>query len=423
VKTTCFWTDDYPRPTDLQVADLPAGADILVIGGGITGLTAARRLARAGIDAAVVDSRMLGDGASAVNGGMAAYGLKVEPKSVIDRYGEDLGRELWSASNAAIGLIERITREESISCDFAQPGSAEFGFTDRDDRVLSEYARWTTRNMEFPIDYVPRNRLPDVVGSTRFSMAITDPISAAVHPAKYTFGLAKAAARSGVPLIENTEVTSVDRKPGGFTVATRRGRIRVGQILVATNGYTGTLFPSIRRGVVPIGSYSIVTEPLPADLAEEILPGNRTAWTSRRFLNYFRRTPDDRILIGGRRNLRTDLDLHASARDLRSRLLEFFPQLGPFETTHVWGGKLGATFDLLPHIGHHDGIWYAMGYGGHGVALGTYLGDEVASLMAGETEHSPFAEIPHPTRWYYRRRPWFLPLGALAFRALDVVGR
>jgi glycine/D-amino acid oxidase-like deaminating enzyme len=423
VKTTSFWTDDYPHPASLPVGELSASTDVLVIGGGITGLTAAHRLARAGVATTVVDSERLGNGASAINAGMAAYGLKLEAETVIRRFGDRLGRSLWDASNQAIDRIEQFVAEEAIDCDFSRSGSVELGFTDRDNRVLAGYARRATEDLAFPIEHLSRDRVGEVVGSDRFSVALTEATSAAVHPAKYTFGLAEAAARAGAVLVERAEVTQVERDGSAFTATTQRGRVRAGRVLVATNGYTGTLFPSIRRGIVPIGSYSIVTEPIPSQLAEEILPGNRTAWTARRFLNYFRRTPDDRILIGGRRNLRTDLDLGDSARDLRSRLLEFFPQLTPFETTHVWGGKLGATFDLLPHIGHEDGVWYAMGYGGHGVALGTYLGADVGMLMAGQIDHSPFAEIPHPTRWYYRRNPWFLPLGAMAFRILDRFGR
>ena len=314
-------------------------------------------------------------------------------------------------------------RSRSRTLGTSRPGSAELGFTSRDDRLLAESARRTTEELGFPIGYVPRNRLREVVGSDRFSMALTDEVSAGVHPAKYTFGLAVAAARAGSRLIEHAEVTGVEPSGGGFTANTTRGRIQAGRILVTTNGYTGTLFPHIRRGIVPIGSYSIVTEPIPTSLAEEILPGNRMVWTSRRFLNYLRRTPDDRILLGGRRNLRADLDPFDSARDLKSRLVDFFPELARYEVAHVWGGKLGATFDLLPHIGRKDGIWSAMGYGGHGVALGTYLGTEVAMLMTGELERSPFADIPHPTRWYYRTRPWFLPIAAAAFRTLDRFGR
>jgi len=261
------------------------------------------------------------------------------------------------------------------------------------------------------------------VGSDLFSIALTDTVSGGLHPARYTFGLACAALRAGATITEHSEVTGVHRDGFGYRILTSRGSFRAAQVLAATNGYTGSLFPNIHRGVVPIGSYSIVTEPLPEHLAKELIPGGHMLWTARRFLNYIRRTPDDRILLGGRRNLRPDLDLHESGRDLHRRLLEIFPQLESYRITHSWGGKLAATFDLLPHIGTNDGIWYAMGYGGHGVALGTYLGIDVAGMMTGELASSPFAEIPSPTRWYYRKRPWFLPFAAWGYRILDRFGR
>jgi glycine/D-amino acid oxidase-like deaminating enzyme len=166
-----------------------------------------------------------------------------------------------------------------------------------------------------------------------------------------------------------------------------------------------------------------VTEPLPAEQAERLIPGNRMLWTSRRLLNYFRRTPDDRILLGGRQNLSVHLDLEDSARRLRRRIVEFFPELATTAITHSWTGRLGVTFDLMPHIGRIDGVWYALGYGGHGVGIGTYLGSEVGGLISGELSRSPFAEIEHPRRWYYRSHPWFLTPAAWGYRALDRLGR
>ncbi len=194
-------------------------------------------------------------------------------------------------------------------------------------------------------------------------------------------------------------------------------------MLVATNGLTGDLVPWLRRRVVPVGSYIAVTEPLPGDLAERLIPGNRMLWTMQRLLTYFRRTPDDRLLLGGRHDLRAGRDLVNSAAKLRTRMVEIFPDLAEVAITHSWGGTIGVTFDLLPHIGRMGDVWYALGYSGHGVALATYLGDEVAGRITGETDASPFETLPHPTKWYYRRHPWFLPAAAAWYGVLDRLGR
>lgn len=420
VRTVPFWTDDYSDT--LPISALPASADVAVIGAGITGLNAARELARAGVATAVLDMLPVGEGASGINGGMTIYGVKPPVEPLLREFG-DLGLRLWQASVDAIDRVERIVASESIDCAFKRHGAGELGFTERDVRHLSEQASWTTEHLGLPVDVATGAGVRNVVDSGLFSIALTDTVSGGLHPARYTFGLARAALRAGASITDRTEVTGAVREGAGYRVDTTSGSLRVERLLVATNGYTGSLLPKIRRGVVPIGSYSIVTEPLPRDLADRLIPGGHMLWTARRFLNYFRRTPDDRILLGGRRNLRPDLDLRASGRDLHRRLLEIFPQLEQYEITHSWGGKLAATFDLLPHIGSRDGIWYALGYGGHGVALGTYLGVDVAGMMTGRLEASPFAQIPHPTKWYYRSRPWFLPFAAWGYRMLDLVGR
>ncbi|HEY5890698.1 MAG TPA: FAD-binding oxidoreductase, partial [Acidimicrobiia bacterium] len=177
-----------------------------------------------------------------------------------------------------------------------------------------------------------------------------------------------------------------------------------------------------RKKVVSIGSYIIVTEPLPETEAAAVFPKNAMTYTKRRLLHYMRRTPDDRILIGGRRNLKTGLPLPESASDLRAALIRYFPQLGGKAITHVWGGKLAVPFDLTPHIGQIDGVWYAMGYAGHGVGLSTQLGHDLAGMLLGEDATSPFARIPHNGRFYYQGRPWFLSPASLLYRTLDKVG-
>ncbi|MBN2113395.1 MAG: FAD-binding oxidoreductase [Acidimicrobiia bacterium] len=417
-----LWTQVAPPPP-LGTDALPASADVAVIGAGVTGLAAARRLADAGRAVVVLEAARLGEGASAVNGGMAAYGLKISTRKAMARYGEPLGRELWQASLSAVDLLERIVQEEGIDCNYSRSGGASLGFNQRDRRGFAATAEWVQANLGFPLQVIAGDEMGSVVGSDRFAAALVDGFTAGCDPARYLYGLAAAAVRRGAALAEQAPVITLERHASGFTIETGRGRLRAGEVLLATNGYTGEWLPALRRRVIPIGSYIVTTEPLPAETAARLIPEGRMLWTSRRFLHYFRLTPDRRLLMGGRQNLSTDLDLAESARVLRATIGSFFPELAEAAITHSWTGKLGATFDQLPHIGRLDGKWYALGYTGHGLALGTHLGHEVGGLITGEVERSPFAEIPHPTRWYYRKRPWFLPLAARGFRLLDRLGR
>ena len=189
--------------------------------------------------------------------------------------------------------------------------------------------------------------------------------------------------------------------------------------MVATNGYTDRLVPKLNPKVFPVGSYIIVSEKLPENLQRKLSPKNRMFYDSKWFINYFRLTPDGRMLWGGRNDLSTDLDLQESAEILSKEVRLVFPELEKIKFTNTWTGKLGITFDLMPHIGQVDGIHYAFGYGGHGLSIATYLGTEVGLLLTGQKKRSPFEEINHQTMFFYRRDPWFLPFAAKYFRFLD----
>lgn len=424
ISTEPWWRLEYPRPEDLPAATaLPARADVAVVGAGFTGLNAARVMRRAGMDVVVIDAGPVGAGASSVNGGMVNYGLKAATTKVYKMFGAELGRQFWDASLASIDLVEDVVGENGIDCSFHRGGAAELGYRDRDLQEFEEEGAWMERHLDFKTELIGPDRIPTVVGSGEFHAALVDHVGAGLQPAKYVFGLADTVARSGATIVEHAPVTEISRNAVGYRLTTPRGTVTTDQVLLATNGYTGGLVPDLRRRVVPIGSYIVVTEPLPPDVAERLVPNRRMLWTSRRFLNYFRRTPDDRILMGGRNNLSTDLDLARSAEVLRRTTLAIFPELASVQFTHSWTGRLGITFDLMPHIGRIDGMWYALGYGGHGVGIGTYVGTEVGKLMSGAIEASPFASIPHPTRWYYRSRPWFLPFAAPLYRFLDKIGK
>jgi glycine/D-amino acid oxidase-like deaminating enzyme len=424
MRGTPFWIDDHPRPDRLGKAELPDETEVLIVGSGNTGLSAARELGSLGVFVTVVDAGPIGSGASSVNGGQINYGLKASTKEVFADYGPVLGRRLWDASLAAIDLVGEIVTEDEIECDFSRPGAVELAYRESDLDDLAAESRWMREHLGFETEPIPRGRMSEVIGSDHFACGLVDTCGGSIHPAKYVFGLAGSATNRGAVLVENARVEAIESRPAGFDVTTERGTITAGSVIMATNGYTPAgLVRGLRRHVVPVGSYMIATEPLDELTAERLLPKRRVAWTSRRLLHYFKRTRDNRIAIGGRQNLSTGLDLDSSAAELRGALTTIFPELDDVEITHSWTGTLGVTFDLLPHLGRIDGIWYAMGYAGHGVGLSTYLGREIGRIVGGAQKGSVFSEVPAPTRFFYRTRPWFLPAAALWYRTLDRLGR
>ena len=420
--TTPFWITQFPRPVNLPIApSLPSKVDVAIVGSGYTGLNAARVLAKSGAQTAVLERNFIGSGASSRNGGMATPGIKQSLTNIVKRYGKARAESFWQASLAAIDLIEQIVREENIDCDWVRNGHIALANTRPQFERLRGLAQRYKQEFGHKTTLVSQADLHSEIGSDIYCGGLVDETSGGLHPAKYVFGLARAVARHGAVLCEHTDVTRIDRNVVGFHVHTSRGVLKAKEVLIATNGYTGLLVQKLKRRIFPVGSYAIVTEPLSSDLQDRLSPKRRMYYDTKWFLNYFRLTPDGRMLWGGRNDLTTDIDLHKSADQLRAQMRRAFPELRTTSITHSWTGQLGLTFDLMPHIGNVDGIHYALGYGGHGLSIATYLGTEVGLMLSGQKPSSPFAEISHPTMFFYRNKPWFVPFAASYYRFLDRV--
>lgn len=420
MKFTSFWSDDYPRPDDLPTAtQLPSETEIAVIGGGYTGLSAARTLAKSGRSVVVFEKETIGWGASSRNAGITGCSLKQKSGNIIKWYGEEYGQKFWQISLDALELIKELVYEEGINCDWQQNGDLCVFYKPSHYEEDPAWMHWHAEKFDHELELIAPADIRSVIGSDAYYGAYIDPHGAMIHPTKLVFGLAEVAARYGAQLLENAGVTRIERQAGGYIVHTQRGKLKARQVIVATNGYTDGTLPKLRSRVIPVGSYSIVTESIPEELQHEISPRGLMFWDSKWFLNYFRLTPDGRVLWGGRANLSTNLNLKNSARILQGEMLRAFPQLEDIPITHSWTGQIGLTFDLMPHIGQIDGVYYALGHCGHGLHTALYLGREAAQLIAGEKENSPFAEIPHRTYFFYRKKPWFMPLAVQYFRLRD----
>ena len=228
---------------------------------------------------------------------------------------------------------------------------------------------------------------------------------------------------SGGPVVDRCPVSAIQRTADGFEALTARGAVQARQVLLATNGYSGPLSPWHRRRVIPIGSYQIATEPLGADRVRSLIPRGRNIVDSRRVVVYFRPSADgERIVFGGRAAL-AEKDPLVCVPRLRQMMERILPQLKSVRVSHAWVGWVAYTFDTLPHLGRHDGIYYCMGYCGQGVPLAPYFGKRIGQQMLGLKEGQTALDgLPFPSRPYYYGRPWFLAPSVLAYRMIDAVG-
>ena len=420
MRSEVYWTDQYSPGNGLQVSPgIPDKIDVAIVGSGYTGLAAARVLANANISVAVLDKHTIGWGASSRNGGMATPGLKQDIYKIYKKYGMEYAHEFWKASVDAIDLLEHIIEEDRIECDWYRNGHIALASKQSHYNKLPEYADWIKRELGHDKTIVPKEDIKTEIGSEFYFGGLSDEVSGGLQPSKYLNGLARSVTELGVTLCEGCSVDSIISNGSNYEIITTLGSIKAKDVIIATNGYTDALVPELKPKIFPVGSYIIVSEPLSQDLQEKLSPKGRMFYDSKWFINYFRLTPDGRMLWGGRNDLSTDLDLNESATILSKQVRMVFPELEDVKFTHTWTGKLGITFDLMPHIGQVNGIHYAFGYGGHGLSIATYLGTEMGLLLSGQKQRSPFEEISHQTMFFYRRDPWFLPFAARYYRFLD----
>ena len=408
--------------------------DVAVIGAGFTGLSAARTLAKRGAKVAVLESETIGWGASSRNGGMVLTGMKLGVNQLISMYGRERTQRMYAASLETIDCVEHLVKEEAIDCDFARCGHLEVACKQKHFDDYARQAEVIARDFNHTLRVVPRHDLAAEIGSTIYYGGMVDEVSAGLNPARYVAGLARAATKAGAEILEHTRVEKIarDSRNGetGWKLTTSCGTLWAHEVFVATSGYTSGATPALQKKIIPIGSFIITTEILPEKLARELSPRNRMIYDSKNYLYYYRLTPDGRMLFGGRAAFfpETDQTVRRSAEILRRGMIDVYPQLADARIDYVWGGTLDFAFDIMPHAGQLDGMYYALGYAGHGVAMATYQGQRIAELMAadraGEAKpENPFVGIKFPGAplGLYNGKPWFLPFAGMWYKFLDWV--
>jgi glycine/D-amino acid oxidase-like deaminating enzyme len=423
-----YWLETLVTPPVQSARDLPENVDVAIVGGGFCGLSAARTLAKRGVHTAVLEAETFGWGASSRNGGMVLTGMKLPVPTLIRRYGREAVRKMYAASLETIDCVEQIVREEKIDCSFSRRGHLEVACKQKHFDGYAGSAELVQREFRHELRIIPKNELRGEIGSDIYFGGLVDESSAGLNPARYVAGLALAAQRAGACLHDRTRVEKIEAKSINgarkFLVKTSRGTLTASEVILATGAYTTEATPALRKKIIPIGSYIIATEILPSDLARELSPRNRMIYDSKHFLYYYRLTPDNRMLFGGRAAFfpETENTVRQSAEILRRGMVHVYPQLRDTKVEYVWGGTLDFTLDVMPHAGKIDDMYFAAGFAGHGVAAATWFGAKLAGLICGEPNDIPFDGIKFSAAPIGLRsgNTWALPLAGAWYRILDL---
>jgi glycine/D-amino acid oxidase-like deaminating enzyme len=361
LKEKIYWHDTIEMPLGHETIPLPEKVDVAIIGGGFTGLSAALTLAKRGARVSVLEAKTIGWGASSRNGGMVLTGLKIAMQTAINRYGRDFARRLFQRSLDTIDTVETLCKEEGIDCGFARTGHLLAANKAKHYSLLVEEAEFMDKEFGHPVYLVPRRTQREEIGSDLYYGGLVDEASAGLNPAKYVTGLACAAEKAGAALHARAQVLRLGRRGKRFLVETERGSLQAENVLVGTNGYIDSAVPDLRRRIMPLGSFIIATEPLPDELAQQLIPHHRMIFDFKHFINYFRLSEDNRMVFGGRAAFfpENEQTVRRSAAILQRQMIEVFPQLRDVQVEYVWGGTLGFAFDLMPHAGEMNGIFYA----------------------------------------------------------------
>ncbi|MFA6444866.1 MAG: FAD-binding oxidoreductase [Sterolibacterium sp.] len=424
MKLMSYWLDTAPKFTGGQT-EAPAGeVDVAVVGAGFTGLSAAIALAKKGASVAVFDAGLVGNAASGRNGGMCNNGFAQDYYALSNTLGRERANLLYRAFDAGVSKVESLIAEEGIDCDFKRVGKLKLAAKPKHYDKLARSQALLEKECDPDTHMVTRADLRDEIGSDRYYGGLVFAKSAGMHVGRFAQGLAVAAAKRGVRIYENAPVIGLKRQTGTVhQVQTPTGGVRAKQVLLATGTSAVGPLAWFRRRIVPVGAFIIVTEPLPVTTLDRLTPRRRMTTDTKNFVSYFRVTPDNRLLFGGRARFA----ISSATSDMKSgvilqrSMVGVFPELSNTRIDYCWGGMVDMTRDRLPRAGERNGLFYSMGYSGHGTHMATYMGAIMAEVLDGRADLNPWRDFSWPAIPGHFGKPWFLPFVGAYYRFQDLV--
>ncbi|CAB3795739.1 NAD(P)/FAD-dependent oxidoreductase [Paraburkholderia fynbosensis] len=424
MKLESYWLDTRPAFRGGREGPVEGHAEVVVIGGGFTGLSAALELASRGVQVTVLEAAQIAGEASGRNGGQCNTGLAHDYASLAAKIGATQAKAFYRAYESAVATVDSIVTAHQIDCDFVRTGKLKLAAKPEHFAKLEKTYEVLLREVDQDIALIPRESLRDEVGSDGFFGGLLQRNGAQMHMGKFGVGLAQAAVRHGARIFEQAPVTQMKRLDGErYEITCARGTIRADRVLVATGASQIGPFQWFRRRIAPVGSFIVVTEPLPPEQLNRLFPTRRAYVTSRQIGNYFRVTPDNRLLFGGRARfaMSSPSSDEKSGQILRAGLSAYFPELANVRLDYCWGGLVDITADRLPRAGQHEGLFYSMGYSGHGVQMSVHMGRVMADVLYGAAAGNPWRDLEWPAIPGHFGHAWFLPLVGAYYRLQDIL--
>jgi len=416
-----LWRATAPLPPETQPLVSRAESDVVIVGAGYTGLACAIALAEAKRSVVVLEALEVGHGASGRNGGQVIPGLKNDPDELVARLGRERGEALVRLAGGAADRVFALIAKHGIECGARQCGWIQPAHSAAAAQVVVARARqWAARRA--PVELLAGPRLAQLLGTDAYRAGWLDRRAGALQPLAYVRGLARAALTLGVRVHTNSAVKRIDRHTDSWAVVTDGSEVRARQVVLATDAYSGSLWPELVTNQVIVTSVQTATEPLADAIRATILPGGNVASDTRKLLYYFRLDADGRFIIGGRGSVGDEVPARVYAT-LRQAAIRMYPALAGVPWPYRWYGRVGITRDWLPHLAEvAPGVWTVLGYCGRGVALATTLGLVLADMMSGgRTLAYPAASLkPIPLRALHGP---VLRAGIAYYRLRDALGR